>query len=44
MKAVENQLLKVIETKDLAGTGFYSPPAGAIYPQELPRDEDFPWE
>jgi hypothetical protein len=35
-RAVEDKLRKVIQTKNLDGTGFYSPPGGFIYPQELP--------
>jgi hypothetical protein len=35
--AVENSLRRVIQTKNLDGTGFYSPPGNFIYPQGLPR-------
>ncbi len=35
-RAVENTLRRVIHTRKLDGTGFYSPPVGLIYPQEFP--------
>jgi hypothetical protein len=34
--AVEAKLRAVIQSKDLDGTGFYSPPADRIWPQEFP--------
>src|SRR5262245_61739885 len=34
-RAVEEKLRRVIKTKSLDGTGFYSPPGGFTYPQEL---------
>jgi hypothetical protein len=37
--AVENKLRRVIQTKSLDGSGFYSPPAGKIYPQEFQNPE-----
>lgn len=33
--AVELTLRKVIQTRNLDGTGFYSPPGDFIYPQDL---------
>jgi hypothetical protein len=38
--AVEETLRRVVRTKSLEGTGFYSPPADLIYPQEFPRDAE----
>jgi hypothetical protein len=35
-RAVDEKLRTVIQTKNLDGTGFYSPPGGFTYPQELP--------
>jgi len=37
-RGVENTLRRVIQTKSLDGTGFYSPPGDFIYPQELPGE------
>lgn len=33
-KSVENVLRRVLETKSLDGTGFYSPPGGLTFPQD----------
>jgi hypothetical protein len=38
-KAVEARLRKVIRTRKLDGTGFYSPSADRVYPQEFPEEE-----
>ncbi|HEY2588546.1 MAG TPA: hypothetical protein VGI81_22585 [Tepidisphaeraceae bacterium] len=37
--AVEQKLKVLIRSKSLDGTGFYSPTAGRIWPQEFPKDE-----
>jgi hypothetical protein len=37
-QAVENKLRRVIQTRTLDGTGFFSPPSGKIYPQEFPNE------
>lgn len=34
--AVEERLRTVARTRSLEGTGFYSPPADRVYPQEFP--------
>lgn len=34
--AVEESLKRVIKSRSLDGTGFYSPPADKVYPQEFP--------
>jgi len=36
-QAVEEKLRQVIQTRSLDGTGFFSPPANRIYPQEFPK-------
>ena|ERR1700722_19104564 len=36
--AVEKKLRTAIVTKNLEGTGFYSPPAGIVYPHGLPNE------
>lgn len=35
--AVADTLRRVIQTRCLDGTGFYSPPGDFVYPQELPK-------